>query len=103
MSRRYQGKRVVVWPAYIDATKTRREGRKLPLSESIRRPRVDEIVEAARRLGLNPEVEQARYPRDWLEERERVVVDKRGSKLETLRLIAREVAKLREERRLRGG
>ena len=101
MSREYRGKRVVVWPVYIDSSASRGEGRKIPLRDAVRRPRVEEIVEAAERLGLHPEVEEARYPRNWLDQKKRVIVDKAGSKLETLRLIAREVARLREERRRR--
>ena len=71
----------------------------MPLREAVRKPRVEEIVEAARRLGLEPEVEDARYPRRWWEYSKRVIVDKRGSKLETLRAIAAELRRLREERR----
>ncbi len=100
MSREYRGKRIVVWPSYIDSSKSRGKGRKIPRRDAVPRPRVEEIVEAAERLGLNPEVEEARYPRAWWEDRRRVIVDKMGSKLETLRAIAREIRRLREERRL---
>ncbi|AEM39836.1 Ribonucleoprotein complex SRP, Srp19 component [Pyrolobus fumarii 1A] len=100
MSREYRGKRVVVWPSYIDASKSRGQGRKIPRKDAVPRPRVEEIVEAAERLGLNPEVEEARYPRAWWEDRQRVVVDKLGSKLETLKAIAREIRRIREERRM---
>ncbi len=102
MSREYRGRRVVLWPVNIDASASRGEGRKIPLRYAVRRPRVEEIVEAARRLGLNPVVEDARYPRAWWRERQRIVVDKRGSKLETLKLIAEEVKRIREERKRRG-
>ncbi len=103
MSREYRGKRIVVWPIYLDASASRGEGRKIPLRDAVRRPRVEEIVEAAERLGLNPEVEEARYPRQWWEQRKRVIVDKVGSKLKTLKLLAAEIKKLREERKLSGG
>lgn len=99
MSREYRGRRVVVWPAYLDASLSRGEGRRIPLREAVRRPRAEEIVEAAKRLGLNPEVEEARHPRRWWEQRQRVVVDKLGSKLQTLRALAAEVQRVRDERR----
>ncbi len=99
MSRRYKGKRIVLWPINIDATATRGEGRKIPLRYAVRKPRVEEIVEAARELGLNPEVEEARYPRKWWEQKQRIVVDKMGSKLRTLIAIAEAVRKLRERKR----
>jgi len=99
VSREYRGRRIVVWPVYLDAAASRGEGRKIPLRDAVRRPRVEEIVEAAERLGLHPEVEEARYPREWWSQDKRVVVDKVGSKLETLKRLAREIARLREERR----
>ena len=102
MSKEYRGKRVVVWPIYLDSTASRSEGRKVPMSYAVRKPRVEEIVEAAERLGLNPEVEEARYPRRWWEQKKRVIVDKVGSKLNTLKMIAEEVKKLRQERKLAG-
>ncbi len=100
MSKEYRGKRVVLWPANIDSTASRSEGRKIPLRDAVRKPRADEIVEAAQRLGLNPVIEKARYPRKWWEQTTRIVVDKAGSKLETLKMIAREIRKLREEKKL---
>lgn len=99
MSREYRGRRIVVWPVYIDSTASRGEGRKIPLRDAVRKPRVEEIVEAARRLGLNPEVEEARYPRSWWENTRRVIVDKIGSKLSILKALAAELRKLREEKR----
>ena len=99
VSKEYRGKRIVVWPVYIDSTASRSEGRKVPLSRAVRRPRVEEIVEAAERLGLHPEVEDARHPRRWWEQRRRVIVDKVGSKLKTLKMIAEEIKRLREEKR----
>ncbi len=103
VSREYRGKRIVLWPANIDSTLSRSEGRKIPRKEAVRKPRVEEIVEAAKRLGLNPSVEDARYPRKWWEQKQRVVVDRAGmSKIEVLKMIAREVERLREEKARRG-
>jgi len=99
VSREYRGRRIVVWPAYLDATLSRGEGRRLPLRDAVRKPRVEELVEAAQRLGLNPEVEDARHPRRWWEQRQRIVVDKAGSKLATIKRLAEEVRKIREERK----
>jgi signal recognition particle subunit SRP19 len=99
LSREYRGRRIVLWPINIDSTATRGEGRKIPLRYAVRRPRVEEIVEAAKLLGLNPVVEDARYPRRWWEQRQRIVVDKLGSKLRTLIEIAKAVNELREKRK----
>ena len=95
MSRDFRGKKVVVYPQYIDSTKSRREGRRIPREQAVPHPSIEEIVRAAEELGLNPIVEEARYPRTWWETSERVIIDKRGSKLEILKLLA---SKIREYR-----
>jgi len=96
LSREYKGKKIVVYPQYLDSTKSRKEGRRLSLKYAVSSPRIDEIVEAAESLGLNPVVEEdKKYPRNWWLSTGRVVVDKQGSKLNTLKLIAEKIRKIR--------
>ncbi len=97
--RDYKGERVTVWPVYIDASARRSDGRKIPLSEAVRSPAVEEIEEAARQLGLEPEVVEARYPRAWWKYDKAVIVLKAGSKLETLRMLARKISENRASKR----
>lgn len=99
LSREYKNKRIVIWPVYIDSTASRSEGRKVPQRFAVRKPRPEEIAEAAERLGLNPVIEESRYPREWWEYTKRVVVDKVDSKLKTLKMIGLEVKRLREEKK----
>jgi len=94
-SRDYKGERVIIWPSYLDASLPRSRGRRLSLQSAIRSPRIDEIVKAARQLGLDPIVEDRDYPRRWWADKRRVIVLKRGSKLETLKAIAEEIRGLR--------
>ncbi len=98
MSKDYRGKRIVVYPAYIDSDLSRSMGRRVPRSVAVPKPRVDEIVEAAERLGLNPEVEESRYPRAWWLHDKRVVVDKKMPKTRLLRMIASEIKKSRSRK-----
>lgn len=95
MSREYKGKRIVVYPQYIDSRKSRNEGRRIPLSYAVPSPRVEEIVRAAEKLGLNPVIEESKYPREWWTSEERVIVDKKNSKLKTLKLIAEKINEMR--------
>ena len=90
-------KRIVVWPSYLDARIPRGRGRKVPLRYAVKTPKVEEVEEAARRLGLEVEVIEKWYPKCWWLEKKCVIVEKRGSKLYTLKLIADEI------RRMRGG
>jgi len=97
MSRDYQGERVVVYPNYIDSKKSRKMGRKISFADAVPNPKIEEIVKAAENLGLDPRVEDSKYPREWWSGDKRIVVLKRGSKLNTLRLIAKEIKRLREK------
>jgi len=93
LSREYRGKRIVIYPAYFDANLSRREGRRIPKHLAISNPRLEDIVEICRKLGLNPEVEADKvYPRNIFS-KGRIIVDKRGSKIKTLFLIASELKK----------
>lgn len=88
MSRGFRGSRIVIYPAYLDANLTRREGRRVPLHMAVPNPSIESIVSACKDLGLNPEVEvDKKYPRDSLRAG-RIVVDKRESKLKTIYMIA---------------
>jgi len=95
LGRERRGKRVVVWPCYIDETLSRSEGRKIAKSKAVKKPTVEEIRLAAQLLNLNPEVESSAYPRMWWDAKARVVVDKVASKRRILELIAAKIQELR--------
>ncbi len=98
MGRERRGKRIVIWPVYIDSSSSRGMGRKINRSKAVRKPTIEEIYKAAEELGLNPEIEEARYPRNWALYKARVVVDKKGRKLEILEQIASAIRQARGER-----
>lgn len=100
--------RVVVCAPYIDAERTRAEGRKIPSEDAVARPHVVEIAHACERgLGLRCEIEEEKcYSRDfWIRGRVRVTwrddegnlarpeLDTRGK---LLKAIAAEVKKYPE-------
>ncbi len=95
MSRDYRGKKIVIYPAYIDSTLSRKEGRRVPRELAVPNPRVEEIVEACEKLGLNPSVEEARYPRVWWKFNYRVIVDKKMCKQKVLKEIAYKIREMR--------
>ncbi|MFB6194977.1 MAG: signal recognition particle subunit SRP19 [Haloplanus sp.] len=88
----------VIWPAYLDATKTRAEGRRVPLDEAVEDPTVDEIAEAVQQVGYDAVIERDKtYSREH-EPRGRVLV--RGaddaSKTDLLQAVAAYVDILRD-------
>ncbi len=83
------GRKIAIYPAYLDSRRSRKEGRRVPLSLAVKGPTIEEIYKAAKRLKLNPVMEpEVKYPRTWFFESGRVMVLKIGSKQKTLRLIA---------------
>lgn len=80
--------RFVLWPAYFDRSRSREEGRRVPESAAVRQPDAPWIENAARKLGLDPVVEEkAVHPSIPYERSGRVLVAKKGSKQAVLRQV----------------
>ncbi|MCS7385906.1 MAG: signal recognition particle protein Srp19 [archaeon GB-1867-005] len=91
--------KVVVWPIYFNSKVSRSYGRKVPLSLSVEDPKLEEVVEAARKAGFNPitEVDKA-YPKMWWKEKGRILVEKRASKTKILKEIALALKEIRRKK-----
>ncbi len=89
----------VIWPAYLDATRTRNQGRRVPETLAVDEPTLDEIAEAVRQVGYDAVIERDKaYPRENWTESGRVLVkdaDDAG-KSDLLQAVAAYVAALRE-------
>ncbi|MHB1261074.1 MAG: signal recognition particle subunit SRP19/SEC65 family protein [Thermoplasmatota archaeon] len=84
----------VLWPAYFDRERSRADGRRVPDSVAVRAPDAQWIETAARKLGLDPQVEEnAVHPSIPYEKVGRVLVSKKGSKEQVLKLVG---ARMRE-------
>jgi signal recognition particle subunit SRP19 len=89
---------IVIWPSHIDSTKTRGQGRKLPIPRSINQPNLREIIQAATTLGYGPEhTEKSAQPSLHWEKVGYVTVKKNGSKAVMLKSIAGEIVKMRQK------
>lgn len=89
--------KTIIWPAYIDSKRTQKEGRKIPKENAVSSPKIREISRAARKLGLNPEVESDKaYSKSWWENSGRVVVDKNMSKRDILLKISNTIKGFRD-------
>ena len=90
--------KAIIWPVYIDSKKTKNEGRKIPMVDSVSSPKLREISRAAKKLGLNPEVEKNKsYSRSWWEVSGRVAVDKTLPKREILIKISKMIKGTRDK------
>jgi signal recognition particle subunit SRP19 len=87
----------VIWPAYLDAERSRNEGRRVPEDLAVPDPTVDEIASAVQQVGYDAVIDRDRtYPREY-EPRGRVVVKGAtdASKSDLLGAVAAYVAALR--------
>ena len=88
--------RMVVWPVNIDSQKSRKDGRKISGKYAIPSPTLKEISGAAKRLNLNPLIEEDKaYPKEWWEVSGRVQIDKNRPRSILLKEIAKEIGKER--------
>ncbi|MCD1296160.1 signal recognition particle [Methanocella sp. CWC-04] len=91
-----QNKKIIIWPIYLDLSRTRNEGRLTPKEFSVKSPKASEIVKAADNLGLHPEIYQNKvHPSIWWEKTGYVAIDNIGPKSDLLRRIGKEIIRMR--------
>jgi signal recognition particle subunit SRP19 len=89
---------LIVWPAHLDSSKTRGQGRRLPVSRAVKSPSAKEIWQAAMTLGYSPEItEKAALPHSSGEKTGSVTVRKTARRLEISRNIASEIVTIRQK------
>ena len=89
----------VLWPAYVDATKTRGEGRRVALDLAVEEPSAEEVARAVRQVGYEAVVERdVAYPREsWTESGRVLVTDADdAAKSDLIQAAAAYVAALRD-------
>ena len=88
----------IIWPAYFDQTKTRKNGRRVAKSLAVQHPKIAEVTIAVEKLVLAHEVSaEAGYPKTpWLKTG-MILVEKKGSKEQVIRKIANQLSKIRSE------
>jgi signal recognition particle subunit SRP19 len=91
----------VLWPVYFDSSKTRREGRRISKALGTPKPSLKELVESAKRLGWEPEIEvEAAHPAIPWRRTGRISVQADGTKAQNLTRLANELKSLRRETKL---
>jgi signal recognition particle subunit SRP19 len=87
----------VIYPAYLDSSYSRSEGRRVPLDDAVADPTVDEIAKAVQQVGYDAVIERDKsYAREH-ETRGRVLVQNAedASKNDLVQAIAAYVKILR--------
>jgi signal recognition particle subunit SRP19 len=90
--------KAIIWPAYFDQAKTRKKGRRVPKSLAVQSPKIQEIKEAAEKLGLKHEIAmETGYPKTPWSKTGMIMVEKKGSKEQIIKKIAKQLLKIRSE------
>ena len=91
-------KKIIIWQAYFDSSKTREKGRKIPKKAAIPNPNLRELQSAALKLGLKPEAEvNSSHPIIPWRKSGRVLIHYKGTKMQALMKIAEELAIIRQQ------
>ena len=90
--------KAIIWPAYFDQTKTRKNGRRVPKNIAVPSPKIEEIHEAARKLGLKNEVVSTTgYPKTPWQKTGSILVEKKAPKEQIIKKLAKQLVKARSE------
>ena len=84
--------KIIIWPAYFDKAKTRKNGRRVSKNLAVQSPKIMEIQEAAHKLGLGFEVAMDKdYPKTPWAKTGMLLVEKKGSKEQVINRIAKQL------------
>jgi len=88
--------KIILWPAYFDSGRSRKEGRQVRKNLAVPSPKISEVKDAADSLHLSCElISDVAFPQmPWLKSG-MILVEKKQSKQEVLRRIAIQLLKLR--------
>lgn len=96
---RKKGKNIL-WPEYLDSSRSRSKGRRLPKRLSVSSPRIEEIQRAIRSLDLESEIVQdASYPKTHWQKNGHIILLKGESKTKVIRKIAMSLLNERQKNR----
>lgn len=88
--------KIIIWSAYFDSTKTRKEGRRVSKSFAVPSPKILEIKEAAEKIGLECEiVPNSGYPKAPLLKTSMLLAKKKEPKDQIIKKIAKQLMKNR--------
>jgi signal recognition particle subunit SRP19 len=88
----------IIWPAYFDIGRTRKEGRRVPKNQAVQSPRITELQEAVEILGLESEVNiEAHFPKTPWAKTGMLIVEKDEPKELIIKKIAKQLAKIKSQ------
>jgi len=92
--------RRIIWPQYLDSQRPCRLGRRISKEEAIPLPTIQELIEAAKKLGYEVSVNPtAKYPKTWWDPPGYLIIDSKGQKrIFIIKRLAKIIKELREKK-----
>ena len=88
--------KAIIWPIYFDASKTRKQGRRVPKTLAVQSPKIDEIKLAVDRLGMKNEVRpETHFPKNPWAKTGSVLVEKKEPKEKIIQKIAKQIVRIK--------
>lgn len=88
--------KTLMWPAYFDAKRTRKNGRRVSKNLAIKSPKIKDLIDVGSKLGfqceLNPEV---KYPKKPWTTTGSILIEKKYPKEQLIKKMAKELVRLR--------
>jgi len=95
--------RIILWLDYFNSKLSRKCGRRVPLNLAVSSPTLEELVEAAGRLGYEAEAFKARHPKRSRLESGYISIPKRKSKTAVIKEFSKALAAVRGMKRQKSG
>ena len=89
-------KPLVIYPEYFDYRLKRSEGRRVPLSEAVKSPKVEELSSILSSLGCDFQVSKACHPGNWSKSGGSLKVNAGFSKTQLIHKLGSSLKKLRQ-------
>ena len=93
--------KAIIWPIYFDTSKTRKEGRRVPKNIAVQSPKIDEIKQAADKLGLENEINlNAHFPKNHWSKTGMLLVEKKEAKEKIIQKLAKQLVKIKSAQQI---
>jgi signal recognition particle subunit SRP19 len=88
--------KAIIWPIYFDITKTRKQGRRVPKNISVQSPKIDEIKQAADKLGMKSEIRpETHFPKTHWAKTGMLLVEKKEAKEKIIQKLGKQLIKIK--------
>ena len=89
-------KPIVIYPEYFDYSLARSDGRKVPLSEAVRSPNVEELSELLSKMGCIFKISESHHSGNWSKMGGSLKVNADFSKTQLIHKLGSSLKKLRQ-------